>query len=90
MGKKVKVTTKCGEEFFYDHNQEVETVEVVEDQPQFRKMNLYKKIQELMDEICHDGMCTVSHDKLCPLNLDGTTCLAITYRNTAGYSEDSE
>ena len=30
MGKKVRVTTKCGEEFFYDHDQEVDTVEIVE------------------------------------------------------------
>jgi len=30
MGKKVKVTTKCGGEFFYNHDQEVETVEIVE------------------------------------------------------------
>jgi len=31
MGKKVKVTTKCGGEFFYDHDQEVETVEIIEE-----------------------------------------------------------
>jgi len=31
MGKKVKVTTKCGGEFFYNHDQEVETVEIVEE-----------------------------------------------------------
>ena len=31
MGKKVKVVTKCGETFFYDHDQEVETVEIVEE-----------------------------------------------------------
>lgn len=30
MGKKVKVTTKCGETFYYDHDQEVDTVEIVE------------------------------------------------------------
>lgn len=39
MGKKVKVTTKCGETFFYNHNQEVDTVEIVEN----------KKGQDLVD-----------------------------------------
>ena len=30
MGKRVRVVTKCGETFTYDHDQEVETVEIVE------------------------------------------------------------
>ena len=30
MGKRVKVTTKCGETFTYDHDQEVEKAEIVE------------------------------------------------------------
>lgn len=30
MGKKVKATTKCGETFTYDHDQEVKTVEILE------------------------------------------------------------
>ena len=29
MGKKVKVTTKCGDEHFYDFDQEVESVEII-------------------------------------------------------------
>jgi len=30
MGKRVKVVTKCGETFTYDHDQEVDTVEVID------------------------------------------------------------
>jgi len=31
MGNRVKVTTKCGEEFFHDYDQEIESVEVVKE-----------------------------------------------------------
>ena len=33
MGKRVRVLTKCGEESFYDFDQEVDTVEIIESPP---------------------------------------------------------
>lgn len=56
MGKKVRVTTKCGEEFFYDHDQEVETVEIVEVpvEPLFNEPQSLADVKKMV-EFLHGG-----------------------------------
>ena len=85
MGRKVKVTTKCGETFFYDHDQEVDTVEIVE-----------KKTYELQDtlnhikELYYNNVCPkVGCDK-CAFNIDEYTCafvrIIVAISRAAGYN----
>jgi len=56
MGKKVKVTTKCGGEFFYDHDQEVDTVEIVEvpTEPFFNEPQSLDDVKKMV-EFLHGG-----------------------------------
>ena len=53
MGKQVKVVTKCGEESFYDFDQEVDTVEIVEKS----KRHLLEKFREIKDLLKDKKFC---------------------------------
>ena len=62
MGKKVKVTTRCGEIHHYEYGQEVETVEIVEEKSRFRDLALLDDLLEKLRDICK-GRC-----EICPVS----------------------
>lgn len=74
MGKRVKVTTRCGEEHVYQYEQEVETVEIVE------KKNY--ELQGRMDHIIElygKGCSHVDCDD-CAFHIDADNCAFVKVR----------
>lgn len=56
MGKKVKVTTKCGEVHTYEYDQEVETVEIIE-REKYELQDRFNEIMANYDKGCGGVSC---------------------------------
>lgn len=62
MGKKVKVTTKCGETFYYDHDQEVDSVEIIKEDPTYIGSISLGSIARAFGNMDSDYFVMITHD----------------------------